>query len=808
MSNEIEVGTVVQLSEHRIYCVTVQETRETAGVKWAKIWTPPGMRTPIGWVRCSEIVPEWTSVDVTDNIEGPWIRLVSAGRRAATTESETSMSTEEILEDCQDSMEERIITAIMAKDKNKELGLRAVACKHWQWLPGMLAIYGGEKVRIAFYTQSLSSYYWPDFQDSKTFDMLLELVRRKYGGTSFEDYIEVAADGCSRLEVYVLALEHCPKPVTETPRETAPESETPIPTGQESMKLVPMKSVPISDVVERRILHKKLRLLKYTGRTKGKIWLRIKIAVDDELQLHDIPLGQRVSGYLSISLIPKEEATTEGKLWLQVKITVDDEVQLHEIPLGQAVQRYMSTEWICKEDGTTESETPMSTEQEAKNEEFKELGLRAVACKHWQWLPGMRALHDSGAGLRMVTTRAKLDDCWPDFEDSKTFDLLVDVVRQAWDDPDAGFTNFHEDGPPWYLASSRRIASQWEFEFKGNSRPEACVRALEYCTKPVTETPREVAPEREKPMPTEEEKERASRELKELGLRAVACRHWQWLSGMQAVNGDGNPVRVTLLESWSIPSLEGYWPDLQDFDTCGRMLALVRHVWGNPDADFSDSDPRRFEASRSHTFEARQYTSTIERHTAEIAVYVRALEHCTFFSAEEDTTESETSMPTEQDDKTRILVASHADIDEATARINAIEDEQDQLDRRLGALERPPEEPDTASGKKIRVIVESPLAADTDEQIEKNMAYARDCMLDCLLRNEAPSVSHLLYTQVLDDKKPAHREIGIEAGLAWGDVADMTVVYIDYGVSKGMKKGIDHAYAEGRFVAFRRLGVE
>ncbi|MBI2463070.1 MAG: hypothetical protein HYV65_02440 [Candidatus Spechtbacteria bacterium] len=101
------------------------------------------------------------------------------------------------------------------------------------------------------------------------------------------------------------------------------------------------------------------------------------------------------------------------------------------------------------------------------------------------------------------------------------------------------------------------------------------------------------------------------------------------------------------------------------------------------------------------------------------------------------------------------------------------------------------------------VIVESPYAGD----IERNTRYARACLHDCLMRGEAPFASHLLYTQpgVLDDKITDEREIGIEAGLAWGSLAEATVVYTDYGISEGMKKGIDQALAEGRPVEYRNL---
>lgn len=105
------------------------------------------------------------------------------------------------------------------------------------------------------------------------------------------------------------------------------------------------------------------------------------------------------------------------------------------------------------------------------------------------------------------------------------------------------------------------------------------------------------------------------------------------------------------------------------------------------------------------------------------------------------------------------------------------------------------------------VILESPFAGD----VERNVAYARRAMRDCLLRGEAPFASHLLYTQpgVLDDDVPEERAMGIEAGLCWGTAAaDATVVYADHGISRGMQMGIDRAKAEGRPVEWRSLGAD
>lgn len=104
----------------------------------------------------------------------------------------------------------------------------------------------------------------------------------------------------------------------------------------------------------------------------------------------------------------------------------------------------------------------------------------------------------------------------------------------------------------------------------------------------------------------------------------------------------------------------------------------------------------------------------------------------------------------------------------------------------------------------ILVILESPYAGD----VERNVAYARRCVRDSLLRGEAPIASHPLYTQpgILNDTVPAERAQGIAAGLAWRFVADRTVVYTDHGISEGMKAGIAAAEAAFKPVEFRVIG--
>ena len=90
-----------------------------------------------------------------------------------------------------------------------------------------------------------------------------------------------------------------------------------------------------------------------------------------------------------------------------------------------------------------------------------------------------------------------------------------------------------------------------------------------------------------------------------------------------------------------------------------------------------------------------------------------------------------------------------------------------------------------------RVILESPYAG----FIERNIDYARKCVRHSLSIGESPIASHLLYTQdgILDDSIEEERIWGLNAGLAWKDVAELHIFYIDYGYSKGMLYAKDYA---------------
>ncbi|MCI4659705.1 DUF7768 domain-containing protein [Cryobacterium zhongshanensis] len=96
---------------------------------------------------------------------------------------------------------------------------------------------------------------------------------------------------------------------------------------------------------------------------------------------------------------------------------------------------------------------------------------------------------------------------------------------------------------------------------------------------------------------------------------------------------------------------------------------------------------------------------------------------------------------------------------------------------------------------KTKVIIESPLASPSKSGLGLNQLYGRAALRDSLLRGEAPMASHMLYAQkfVLDDTDELEREIGMVAGFAWLALVDRVVVYVDRGISNGMREGIRRA---------------
>lgn len=106
-----------------------------------------------------------------------------------------------------------------------------------------------------------------------------------------------------------------------------------------------------------------------------------------------------------------------------------------------------------------------------------------------------------------------------------------------------------------------------------------------------------------------------------------------------------------------------------------------------------------------------------------------------------------------------------------------------------------------------RVLIESPYAAPSASGRGANQLYGRAALRDSLLRGESPMASHMLYAQtfVLDDDDPDEHALGMAAGFSWLPLVEKVVVYVDRGISEGMREGIRRARELGVTVEERSI---
>jgi hypothetical protein len=117
-------------------------------------------------------------------------------------------------------------------------------------------------------------------------------------------------------------------------------------------------------------------------------------------------------------------------------------------------------------------------------EQMIELAKRAVACKGWRWMPGMRTVRDDGHGFHIGCTVAasKVKPEWlPDLTDPATVGCLLALVREAWGDHATSFANGYEEPQGvWVVHNGRFSSDDYGHEIaKGSTEAEALVAALE-----------------------------------------------------------------------------------------------------------------------------------------------------------------------------------------------------------------------------------------------------------------------------------------------------------------------------------------
>ena len=91
------------------------------------------------------------------------------------------------------------------------------------------------------------------------------------------------------------------------------------------------------------------------------------------------------------------------------------------------------------------------------------------------------------------------------------------------------------------------------------------------------------------------------------------------------------------------------------------------------------------------------------------------------------------------------------------------------------------------------VYICSPYHAESKEELERNIRYARELTREVILRGDIPITPHLYITQVLNDNSSRERNIGISAALKLLEKCDYILVGSRYGISGGMSGEIKRA---------------
>lgn len=103
----------------------------------------------------------------------------------------------------------------------------------------------------------------------------------------------------------------------------------------------------------------------------------------------------------------------------------------------------------------------------------------------------------------------------------------------------------------------------------------------------------------------------------------------------------------------------------------------------------------------------------------------------------------------------------------------------------------------------------SPLGAPTREGVLLNYRRAACAVAQLVEEGTAPLAPHLLYTQVLDEHNPEHRQLGINLDLALMTLCQRVVLFTPDGtegtLSSGMRQDLARALELGLPVEYRVL---
>ena len=93
-----------------------------------------------------------------------------------------------------------------------------------------------------------------------------------------------------------------------------------------------------------------------------------------------------------------------------------------------------------------------------------------------------------------------------------------------------------------------------------------------------------------------------------------------------------------------------------------------------------------------------------------------------------------------------------------------------------------------------KIFVCSPFAG----EIDKNVRIAKELCRMVMDAGYAPFAPHLLYPRFTDDSDTSQREAGIACGLAFMETCDEVWAFTGKGISRGMRREIEHARHLGK----------